>query len=158
MNMQKQHQYHATIEWTGNSGPGTDSYRTYERSYRIIEKNKSEILGSADPAFLGDKHKYNPEGLLVASLSSCHMLWYLHLCSDVGIIVVAYKDNATGIMIETLNGGGRFVEVTLHPNVTVKESNMIDKAIELHQKASERCFIANSVIFPVKHNPKVTAK
>ncbi|WP_262247153.1 OsmC family protein [Parapedobacter soli] len=156
--MQDRHQYQTTIEWTGNTGAGTSHYSGYERSYRINEENKPEILGSADPAFLGDKHKYNPEGLLVAALSSCHMLWYLHLCSGAGIIVTAYKDNATGVMVETSNGGGQFIEVTLHPSVTVKESNMIDKAIELHKKANELCFIANSVNFPVRHHPKVAVK
>ncbi len=154
--MSGQHQYKATIKWTGNKGTGTDNYRNYERSHQIIIENKSEIFGSADPAFLGDKTKHNPEDLLVSSLSACHMLWYLHLCSEAGVIVSDYIDNATGIMVETSNGGGQFKEVTLNPIVTVTEQYMVDKANELHKKASELCFIASSVNFPVKHNP--TAK
>jgi organic hydroperoxide reductase OsmC/OhrA len=151
--MEKKHHYNTTIRWTGNKGSGTINYKNYERSHTISIENKSNILGSSDPAFRGDKTKHNPEDLLVSSLSSCHMLWYLHLCSEAGGIVIDYIDNATGIMIETLNGGGKFIEVTLHPVVLVKEDAMIDKANELHGKAHELCFIANSVNFPVRHNP-----
>jgi organic hydroperoxide reductase OsmC/OhrA len=151
--MNGQHHYNATIKWTGNKGTGTDNYRNYERSLRIIIENKSDILCSSDPAFRGDKTKHNPEDLLVSSLSSCHMLWYLHLCSEAGVIVTQYEDNAIGIMLETSNGGGQFSEITLNPIVTVTEQSMIDKANELHKKANEFCFIANSVNFPVRHNP-----
>jgi organic hydroperoxide reductase OsmC/OhrA len=149
-----QHHYQATIKWTGNKGTGTNNYRNYERSHEIEIPNKITILGSSDPAFRGDNSKHNPEDLLVSSLSSCHMLWYLHLCSEAKVIVTDYLDSATGIMIETSNGGGQFTEVTLNPIVTVSEESMIDKANELHKKANELCFIANSVNFPVRHNPK----
>lgn len=151
--MQGQHHYRAIIKWTGNLGTGTDNYGNYERSHQIIIENKADISGSSDPAFRGDKTKHNPEDLLVASLSSCHMLWFLHLCSEAGVIVTDYTDHATGIMTETSNGGGRFTEVTLNPTVIVTEISMIDKADKLHQKANELCFIANSVNFPVKHKP-----
>jgi organic hydroperoxide reductase OsmC/OhrA len=150
--MQGQHHYQATITWTGNEGTGTNNYRNYERSHTIAIPNKATILGSSDPAFLGDKEKHNPEDLLLSSLSACHMLWYLHLCSAAGVIVIDYTDNATGIMVETPNGGGHFTEVTLTPMVTVTQESMIAKANELHKKANELCFIANSVNFPVKHN------
>ena len=152
--MTGQHHYSLTIKWTGNKGTGTSGYKAYDRSHLIKAENKAEITGSSDPSFLGDKSKYNPEELLVASLSSCHMLWYLHLCAEAGIIVVEYTDNATGIMLETSNGGGKFQEVTLHPIVIVMEDSMKDKADKLHQKANELCFIANSVNFPVYHKPK----
>ena len=149
--MSANHLYQARIEWTGNKGSGTEHYKNYERSHTITIDGKPEILASSDPAFRGDKLKYNPEELLVASLSSCHMLWYLHLCAEAGVIVTEYVDHATGIMAETSNGGGHFIEVILKPVVTVTEKRMIDKANELHKKANERCFIANSVNFPVKH-------
>lgn len=152
-NMSGHHHYTATIKWTGNKGTGTDNYRKYERSHQIIIENKSDILGSSDPAFRGDKTKHNPEDLLISSLSACHMLWYLHLCSEAGVIVIDYIDKATGVMLETSNGGGQFSEVILNPIVTVAEKNMVDKANELHKKANELCFIANSVNFPVRHNP-----
>ncbi|MBN8719629.1 Organic hydroperoxide reductase OsmC/OhrA [Hydrobacter penzbergensis] len=149
----KQHHYTTSIQWTGNNGSGTDHYRNYERSHTISVEGKAAIAASSDPSFRGDKTKYNPEELLVASISSCHMLWYLHLCSEAGVIVTDYTDNATGIMAETADGGGHFVEVILHPTVTVKEASMIGKANGLHEKAHKLCFIANSVNFPVKHQP-----
>jgi organic hydroperoxide reductase OsmC/OhrA len=154
--MEKQHHYNTIIKWTGNQGKGTSNYRNYERSHQIIIENKPVILGSSDPAFRGDETKHNPEDLLVSSLASCHMLWYLHLCSESGVIVTDYIDHAKGIMVETSNGGAQFTEVTLNPMVTVAELNMINLANELHKKANELCFIANSVNFPVKHKP--TAK
>ncbi len=153
--MNGQHHYKVTIKWTGNKGTGTDNYRNYERSHNIMIQNKVDISGSSDPAFRGDNTKHNPEDLLISSLSSCHMLWYLHLCSEAGVIVTDYIDNATGIMIETSNGGGQFTEVTLNPIVTVTEQSMVEKANELHSKANELCFIANSVNFPVKHKSTV---
>lgn len=152
------HHYNATIKWTGNKGTGTDNFKNYERSHQIIIENKPDILGSSDPAFRGNKTKHNPEDLLVSSLSSCHMLWYLHLCSEAGVIVLDYIDNATGIMTDTSNGGGQFTEVTLNPIVIVKENSMVDKANELHKKANELCFIANSVNFPVRHKPTAKTK
>lgn len=153
--MKGQHNYNLTVKWTGNKGTGTSGYRDFERSHSIIIDHKTEILGSSDPAFLGDKTKHNPEELLVASISSCHMLWYLHLCSEAGVIIYDYIDNATGILIETSNGGGHFTEVTLNPIVTVMEIEMIEKATKIHHKANELCFIANSVNFPVRHNATI---
>lgn len=149
----KNHHYTITVEWTGNQGSGTSGYREYERSHRISAENKAVIEASSDPAFRGDRLKYNPEEMLLSSLSSCHMLWYLHFCSEAGIIVTKYTDEATGIMEETANGSGRFTEATLHPKVTVAEESMVEKAEQLHHKANQYCFIGNSVNFPVKHIP-----
>lgn len=156
--MKGQHNYTATVKWTGNRGTGTDNYRSYARSHEIKVADKATILGSSDAAFRGDKTKHNPEDLLVASLSACHMLQYLHLCAAAGIIVIEYVDNATGVMRETADGGGHFSEVMLHPVVTVAEPSMIPMANELHQKANELCFIANSVKFPVGHHPIAKTK
>jgi len=152
----KQNHYSLTVVWTGNTGEGTRSYKGYNRSHTIHIEGKAAIEGSSDPAFLGDRTKYNPEELLLASLSTCHMLWYLHLCAEAGVIVTGYKDNPKGLMVETANGGGRFDSVTLYPEVMVKESSMSAKANELHKKANELCFIANSVNFPVYHEPVIT--
>lgn len=154
----KNHHYKTTIQWTGNKGTGTSGYIDYERSHTISVENKTTIDGSSDPAFRGDKTKHNPEEMFLSSLSSCHMLWYLHFCSEAGIIVTDYQDEATGIMAETPNGSGHFTEVTLHPTIYVMDDSMIEKAKELHHKASEFCFIANSVNFPVKHIPIVLVK
>lgn len=156
--MNREHHYKATIHWTGNKGTGTDNYRNYERSHTIEIENKSPIEGSSDPAFRGDKTKHNPEELFLSSLSSCHMLWYLHFCAEDGIIVTDYTDEATGIMTETPDGSGHFASVTLHPTVTVAEESMIERAKELHHKANQFCFIANSVNFPVQHIPVVLIK
>tara|TARA_R110000868_G_scaffold121034_3_gene321183 strand:- start:84700 stop:85176 length:477 start_codon:yes stop_codon:yes gene_type:complete len=156
--MKREHGYKVEIKWTGNKGTGTSNYKAFERSHTISVDNKPDILSSSDPAFLGDRTKYNPEEFLIASLSSCHMLWYLHLCSEAKIIVTNYVDNATGIMIETSNGGGHFKEVTLNPIVTVEENSMIAMANILHTKANELCFIANSVNFQVKHNARCSLK
>ena len=151
--MKGQHNYSLTVKWTGNTGTGTSNYAAFERSHTIFVDNKVEIAGSSDPAFRGDKTKHNPEDLLLASISSCHMLWYLHLCAVAGIIVTDYIDNATGIMLETANGGGKFTEATLNPTVTITDILMTDKANDLHKKANELCFVANSLNFPVYHKP-----
>ncbi|RWW99943.1 OsmC family protein [Flavobacterium cerinum] len=154
----KTHNYATAINWTGNTGKGTQNYTEYKRDYSISAEGKTEIAGSSDPAFRGDPTRYNPEELLLASLSSCHMLWYLHLCAEAGVIVTTYSDNATGIMTETANGSGKFTEVTLHPTVTVSESTMVEKANNLHKKANEFCYIANSCNFPIHHKPVCIAK
>jgi organic hydroperoxide reductase OsmC/OhrA len=153
--MKGQHHYKVDVQWTGNTGTGTLHYRTYERSHTISVDNKVDIPCSSDPAFRGDKTKHNPEDLLVASISSCHMLWYLHLCSDAGVVVIDYIDHAEGTMLEQADGRGHFTEVTLHPVVTVAESEMIEKALQLHKKANEMCYVANSLNFPVHHKPVV---
>lgn len=151
--MSKQHSYTVNVQWTGNNGTGTSAYDAYERSHTISIENKPDILASSDTPFRGDNTKHNPEDFLVSSLSTCHMLWYLHLCADAGVIVTDYTDHATGIMIQTEKGGGYFTEVTLNPVVTVTNESMIVKANELHNIARERCFIANSMNFPVHHQP-----
>jgi organic hydroperoxide reductase OsmC/OhrA len=153
--MAKNHIYNTTINWKGNTGLGTKNYASYERSFDVLAENKTPIQGSSDPSFRGDKTKFNPEELLLASLSSCHMLWYLHLCSENNVQVLSYQDDANGIMQEFLNGSGKFIEVNLKPTVTVLNEGMIDVAIALHNKAHELCFIANSVNFTVNCNPTI---
>jgi organic hydroperoxide reductase OsmC/OhrA len=148
------HSYNVKVEWTGNRGEGTKDYRAYDRDHIIKGAAKREdILGSSDPAFLGDKTRYNPEELLVSSLSSCHMLWYLHLCAVNQIVVRSYEDNASGVMEEDKNGGGKFTEVVLYPKVTITDEAKIAKANQLHAEANKLCFIANSCNFPIKHHP-----
>lgn len=149
------HRYNATVRWTGNKGAGTTTYQAYDREHVVSIEHKNDILGSSDPAFRGDKSKHNPEDLLVASLSACHMLWYLHLCAEAGVVVTDYIDHATGTMQLSEHGGGHFTEVTLNPVVTVTDKSMREKATVLHKQANENCFIANSVNFPVYHNPTI---
>lgn len=154
----KNHQYKSKIVWTGNTGESTKNYRSYQRNYTISVDGKADISGSADPAFLGNPELHNPEDLLLASVSSCHLLWYLHLCSVNKILVLEYEDFAEGTMIETEKGSGKFTEIILKPKIVVAEKEMIQKAIELHQKANEYCFIANSLKFEVKHQSEITYK
>ncbi len=153
----KTHQYQTTVQWTGNEGSGTTDYKTYSRNHVISAPNKStEILGSSDPAFRGDKARYNPEDLLVSSISACHLLWYLHLCAVNKVVVVEYTDNAIGTMELNENGSGQFSEVILRPLIKVTEESMIPKAHELHHEANKMCFIANSCNFPIKHEPTIS--
>ena len=156
--MSKTHQYQSTVRWTGNTGSGTSEYKSYERSHVASVAGKPDILCSSDPAFRGDAGKYNPEDLLVASISGCHMLWYLHLCAVNGVVVTSYEDKAVGVMNEHADGSGEFSKVILRPKVEVASSEMIQKANELHDKAREFCFVARTVNFEVSHEPTATSK
>jgi len=153
--MSKEHHYLTQLRWTGNRGEGTTSYRAYDRDHVLTAGGKPAIAASSDPSFRGNPQRYNPEELLVASLSSCHLLWYLHLCAVNGVVVVAYEDAAAGVMQEAENGSGRFSEVVLRPVVTVADASMREKAMALHHEANQFCFIANSVNFPVRHEPVI---
>jgi organic hydroperoxide reductase OsmC/OhrA len=152
--MEKKHAYQISLTWTGNQGAGTAGYTAYGRDYLIKAEGKPEVVGTSDTAFRGSPGRYNPEELFVAALSSCHMLWYLHLCATNGIIVTDYGDEARGTMIETADGGGYFSEVVLYPVVTITDAARIPRALELHREAAKKCFIANSCNFPVRHEPK----
>lgn len=149
----REHHYQVQVEWTGNKGSGTTSYKAYDRDYVICAEKKPCIQGSSDPAFLGDASRWNPEDLLVASASACHKLWYLHLCAEAGIRVYAYIDKATGTMIE--GEKGRFTRITLKPKITLYPGDDIKLARELHHRAHELCFIANSLNFPVTCEPEI---
>jgi organic hydroperoxide reductase OsmC/OhrA len=151
--MKKEHHYKLTAEWTGNTGDGTKNIRTYDRSHTVHILGKPDLFLTTDNPLVGDKSKLNPEDLLVSALSSCHMLSYLYVCALEGVVVTNYIDEATGVMIENEDGGGNFREVTLNPKVRVADESMIDKANELHHRAHEVCYIANSVNFEVKCFP-----
>jgi organic hydroperoxide reductase OsmC/OhrA len=152
--MNKQHHYHAKITWEGNTGEGTQAYTSYKRDYQIELKDKPIIHASADPAFKGDAGKLNPEEMLLSALSSCHMLWFLHECADHGIIVESYVDDAKGLMEEQTGQGGRFEEVILQPIVVIRNSEHLALSLDLHESASNKCFIKNSCNFPVLVDPK----
>ncbi len=150
-----EHGYEVAVRWTGNLGEGTAGYRAYARAHEVTAAGKPVLLGSSDAAFRGDASRWNPEELLVAALSQCHLLTYLHLCADAGVVVTEYEDRATGVMVTDAKGGGRFTEVTLRPVVSVADDSMSEAAQELHETAHERCFIASSVSFPVDCEPSV---
>lgn len=151
--MAHEHIYKLTTVWTGNKGDGTQNVRTYDRSHTVTIQGKPELFLTTDNPAVGDTSKLNPEDLLVTAISSCHMLSYLYLCAMAGIVITAYTDNAIGVMIQKASGGGSFKEVILSPIFYVADETMVEKAIELHHKAHEICYIANSVNFEVKCNP-----
>ena len=150
-----EHQYQSLITWTGNDGTGTSDYKSYARSYDVEVAGKPKLTGSSDPAYHGDASRYNPEDLLLASLSSCHMLWYLHLCADAGICVTDYHDAARGHMVTGKDGSGEFIEVILNPVIKISSGDL-EAATLLHDKAHSMCFIARSVNFPVRCNPEIS--
>lgn len=142
--------------WTGNRGTGTSSYREYGRDHTVNAVGVPTLLGSADRTFHGDRDRWNPELLLVTALSQCHMLSYLHVAVNHSVVVTSYQDSATGTMVLNPDGSGQFIEVTLNPHISVADPAMEQLALELHGEASQKCFIARSVNFPVHHQPKIT--
>lgn len=147
------HTYTTVVTWTGNLGTGTSGYRDYSRDHDVATDGRAVILGSSDPFFRGDPTRWNPELLLVAALSQCHMLWYLHLAADAKVVVTSYVDEAVGTLTESPGAAGRFTEVMLRPRVTVASPGMVAVAEGLHARAGELCYIAQSVNFPVHHQP-----
>jgi len=151
----KQHIYRCELEWTGNDGQGTKTYSSYRRDHVVRVNGKPPIAASSDPTFRGDKTRYNPEELLVASLSSCHMLWYLHLCAVNNITVLEYRCSTEGDMRENQDGSAEFTGVTLKPQVRIAEARKLAEAEGLHHKAHSLCFIPRSVNFPVETSATV---
>ncbi len=150
-----EHRYELRATWTGDRGSGTSGYRDYDRSVTLSVAGKPDLAASSDKPFRGDASKWNPEDLLLAALSECHLLSYLHACVQAGVVVVGYEDEATGTMVEDGRGGGAFAEVVLRPTVVVAAESMRDAATAAHAQAHEWCFIANSVNFPVRHEPTI---
>ncbi len=152
------HHYEVAVRWRGNRGAGTRDYRSYDRTHEVHAVGKTPIAGSSDPIFRGEADRWNPEELLVAALSQCHMLWYLHLASSAGVVVTDYSDTPVGTMNEDREGGGQFSLVVLRPVVTVTEPSMCDTAQALHGDIGAKCHVARSVNFPVHHEPTVQVK
>ena len=153
--MTHRHEFPARVIWTGNKGEGTSRYRAYERTWDMHLPGKAVLHCSNDPMLGGDPAKYNPEDILISALSSCHMLWYLHLCSSEKIIVTSYEDEAVGIGESEADGSGQFTEAILRPTIHVTDPTMIDRAEALHEEIHKYCFIARSVNFPVRYEPKI---
>ena len=151
-----EHDYTARVVWTGNRGQGTASYRGYDRTWNVATPGKPVIECSNDPLLGGDPGLHNPEDLLIASLSACHMLWYLHLASDAGIAVQGYEDDPLAVG-ETLPGGAsRFLRATLRPRITVPKGTDLGRADAIHHQIHKTCFIARSVNFPVDYAASYT--
>ena len=153
--MPRRHSYLVKVTWTGNTGTGTSGYRDYERSHDLSADGKPTIAGSSDPAFRGERNRWSPEDLLVGSVAACHKLWYLHLCADAGVTVIAYVDQAEGVMEEDPDGGGHFVQIMLRPHVNIARESDPQQALALHGEAHSKCFIARSLNLPVRCEPVV---
>jgi organic hydroperoxide reductase OsmC/OhrA len=149
----KQHAYTSSIVWTGDRGEGTKSYRGYDRTWEIRTPGKPVIACSNDPLLGGDPGLPNPEDLLLSTLSACHMLWYLHLASAAGIVVMTYRDEPEGIGETSPNGAGRFLRATLRPTISVKAGADLARAEAIHHEVHQFCFIARSVSFPIAYEP-----
>lgn len=145
------HDFAPAVEWTGNRGEGTATYRGYDRTWRIATPGKPPVDASNDPRLGGDPSLHNPEDLLIAALSSCHMLWYLHLASEAGIVVTGYRDEPLGHGESTADGAGRFTAATLRPSITVARGTDLVAADAIHARIADVCFIARSVNFPVRY-------
>lgn len=150
--MHQEHHFAVATAWTGNRGSGTSNYRAYGRDNVVSAHGKPSIEGSSARVFHGDPERWNPEELLISALSQCHMLSFLHVATNHGVVVVGYEDNATGVLVLEADGGGHFTSVTLRPTVTISGG---DPAVlsAIHREAREKCFIAASVNFPVFHEP-----
>ena len=154
--MSQRHQYAIQLHWADEAGKGTVTYSSYSRDFHWRSGLKAVQHGSADPSFRGDEQKYNPEEQFLSAISSCHMLWYLHLCADHQVVVRSYEDDAEGQMVTDDSGGGRFIEVKLRPVVLIDD--FVEKrelALALHHQAAAKCFIANSCNFPILHDPRI---
>lgn len=152
--MRDEHEYRIGIEWIGNRGTGTSGYRDYGRQLLVRAPHKPPLAASADRAFHGDADRWNPEEMLVAALAQCHMLSYLHVAVRRGVVVTAYTDDAVGTLRQQ-GLGGAFTGVVLRPRVVVADASMVAEARRAHAEARELCFIANSVSFPVAHEPEI---
>lgn len=146
-----QHDYSARIVWTGNRGDGNRSYRGYDRNWEVQTPGKPVIRCSNDPQLGGDPTLHNPEDMLIAALSACHMLWYLHLASDAKVLVTDYADDPIAIGEIHPDGAGRFLSATLRPTITVAAGTDLTLAEALHGRIHKTCFIARSVNFPVTY-------
>ena len=146
------HRYAVDVEWTGDTGTGTSGYREYRRTTTVRAAGKHDLAGSADRSFHGDADRWNPEELLVAALSQCHLLSYLHVAVRHGVVVTGYDDAATGELQTDPDGGGRMTRVDLNPRVRLADEGQRAVADALHDEAHRLCFIASSVSFPVEHH------
>lgn len=149
----KSHDYSVSLTWVGNLGSGTSGYKAYSRDHILQAAGKPDIGGSSDKIFHGTPERWNPEEMLIAALSQCHMLSFLHVASEAGIVVSEYSDAASGTLELGPDGGGQMTAVVLRPRVVVTGGD-VEAVNRAHHRASELCFIANSVNFLVRHEPE----
>lgn len=151
--------YTAIIEWQRRDGEAFDDNR-YSRAHRWTFDGGTTVPGSSSPQVVpvpySDEKAVDPEEAFVASLSSCHMLWFLHQCADAGLVVERYLDEAEGTMGRNARGGLAMTVVILHPRVRFAGTSPDPTVFErLHRQAHEQCFIANSVHTDVRCEPVI---
>ena len=149
-----EHDYTARVVWTGNRGEGTRHYKGYSRTWNVETPGKPVIQCSNDPLLGGDPALHNPEDMLIAALSACHMLWFLHLASGAGIVVMAYEDDPLAVGETDAQGASRFLHATLRPRITVAPGSDLEQADALHARGHDYCFIARSVNFPIDYKAR----
>ncbi|MBF4469919.1 OsmC family protein [Flavobacterium sp. HJJ] len=150
------HLFKVKLNWNSVPKETISTSRKYLKNHQITIEGKEILNLSAAKAFKGDPSLYNPEDLLLSSVVSCHMMSYLYVCSQNGIDILSYQDDAEATLEVSENGSGRFIEVRLYPKVVIQQKEKIAEALELHSKANELCFIANSCNFKIVHFPACT--
>ena len=152
------HLFKVALNWMKKDNISSSSTRIYTKSHHISIEGKPDLEVSAAKAFKGDPNLYNPEDLLLSSLTSCHMMSYLYCCMQYKIEVISYQDHSEATLQVNPDGSGKIVKVDLFPEIIISDSSQIELALSLHKKANELCFIANSCNFPVYHHAKCSAK
>lgn len=152
------HLFKVALNWMKKDNISSSLSRIYTKSHHISIEGKPDLEVSAAKAFKGDPNLYNPEDLLLSSLTSCHMMSYLYCCMQYKIEVISYQDHSEATLQVNPDGSGKIVKVDLFPEIIISNSSQIELALSLHKKANELCFIANSCNFPVYHHPKCNAK
>lgn len=154
--MAREHLFEGTLRWTGRHLSDPPSSGSYTRDCVVEIDGKPPIEGSAPASFGGDDARHNPEGLLVASLMQCHFLTFMALAARAGVKVTGYHDRGTG-RLAIRDGRMRMVQATMRPRVELADPAHAARLDELHHRAHEGCFIANSVNFEVLVEPRGAA-
>ena len=145
-------EHRVALSWQKGEAPFT--YEAYPRNHEIAFKDGAERLtASAAGAYRGDTSKADPEDLLVAALSSCHMLSFLAIAAKKRLTVLSYDDDAAGFL-EQEGGKLWMTRVVLRPKVTFEPQLQPQLLAEIHHLAHESCFIANSVKTNVTVEPR----
>ena len=150
-------EYRATVEWQLQ---GEFKYPTYSRAHAIDFGHGIQLPGNAAPWNIPKSVPWtagaDPEQQFVASLSTCHMLWFLHLAHDAKLVVERYRDEASGVLAKNAEGRQAMTQVTLRPAVRFSGVQpTAEQYARLHHETHERCFIANSVKTEVIVEPSI---
>ena len=150
-------EHRATIEW---QLAGDFKYEIYSRSHVVDFGGGLRVPGNAAPENIpktaAGAPGVDPEQAFVASVSACHMLWFLHLACDRKFVVERYRDEAVGVLETNAEGKEAITRVTLRPMVSFRGTPpSAEQFARLHEKAHERCFIANSIKSEIILEPRI---